>query len=365
MKKKNHSPVLCILFSVIISGGFLLGVLLPKAESSFSERRRLATAPTLSLERVINGRFMTDFEDYVTDHVPFRDTLRQIKAISAFHLFHKKDNHKIYVEDGYAVKMEYPLRDRSLQRAAKIFSGIRQKYLDEKNRIYFALIPDKNFFLGEKSGHLQLDYGKMEKMLAKDLPFGKWIDLTKVLTVEDYYQTDTHWKQENLVKTAEYLAKEMDRTIETNYQMHKVHDEFRGVYYGQSGLPLPAEPIHYLTSPKMENYRVFDGQNNRKIELYDLKKATGRDPYEMFLGGNLSLVTIENPDSKEKKELIVFRDSFGSSFVPLLASAYSKITLLDIRYISSANLDKLVDFKDADILFLYSSIVLNHSEELK
>ena len=37
------------------------------------------------------------------------------------------------------------------------------------------------------------------------------------------------------------------------------------------------------------------------MEPDDMKKAGGKDPYEMFLGGPLSLVTIENKNAKKEK----------------------------------------------------------------
>ena len=95
-----------------------------------------------------------------------------------------------------------------------------------------------------------------------------------------------------------------------------------------------------------------------------MKKANGKDPYEMYLSGPVSLITIENQDTTSDKELIIFRDSFASSITPLLTEAYSKITLVDIRYLRSDFLDKFIDFNHQDILFLYSSLVLNNSETL-
>ena len=82
----------------------------------------------------------------------------------------------------------------------------------------------------------------------------------------------------------------------------------------------------------------------------------------MFLSGSLSLVTIENPLAKEDRRLVIFRDSFGSAIAPLLISGYSEITLADIRYMHPDNLGKFVDFGGCDVLFLYSTLVLNHSE---
>ena len=61
----------------------------------------------------------------------------------------------------------------------------------------------------------------------------------------------------------------------------------------------------------------------------------------------------------------MFRDSFGSSLVPLLAEGYARITLVDIRYIASERLGTWLTFSDQDVLFLYSTPVLNNSETLK
>ena len=101
------------------------------------------------------------------------------------------------------------------------------------------------------------------------------------------------------------------------------------------------------------------------MPVYDMEKANGKDPYEMFLSGSISLVTIDNPNAKTDKELVLFRDSFGSSIAPLLATGYSKVTVVDIRYVQSAILGRFVNFENADILFLYSTLVLNNSETLK
>ena len=75
-------------------------------------------------------------------------------------------------------------------------------------------------------------------------------------------------------------------------------------------------------------------------------------------------MTLENPQAPDNR-LILFRDSFGSSIAPYFLEQYREITLVDIRYVSPQRLGKLVDFADCDVLFLYSSLVLNNSETLK
>ena len=71
--------------------------------------------------------------------------------------------------------------------------------------------------------------------------------------------------------------------------------------------------------------------------MYDKELARGRDPYEMFLSGSQSVITIENPNATSEKELVILRDSFGSSIAPLFVESYSKITLLDARYSNNSN----------------------------
>ena len=102
-----------------------------------------------------------------------------------------------------------------------------------------------------------------------------------------------------------------------------------------------------------------------KDKVYDMDKLNSRDLYDVFLSGSRSLLTIENPGAATDRELIVFRDSFGSSMIPLLIADYKTVTVVDIRYVSSNFLDQLVDFHGQDVLFLYSTSVLNNSSTLK
>ena len=63
--------------------------------------------------------------------------------------------------------------------------------------------------------------------------------------------------------------------------------------------------------------------------------------------------------------MVLFRDSFGSSLAPLLLQGYRKVTLVDIRYMDPKLLGDYVNFQSADVLFLYSTLVLNSSGALR
>ena len=85
----------------------------------------------------------------------------------------------------------------------------------------------------------------------------------------------------------------------------------------------------------------------------------------MYLDGASSFIEIYNDNSNSDKELIMFRDSFASSLTPLLTKYYKKVTLIDTRYINSSNYLNLVEFNNQDILFIYSTLIVNNSGTLK
>ncbi len=357
--------LLCMTFLFLLAAGFLLCLFLPKAGYSDSERRKLTPAPALSAENVWSGRFMSGFEAYAADAFPFRDSFRRIKALTARNVFLRQDNNGIYEADGFLAALEYPMNEASLMRAAERFRFICRKYLTDENQVYLCVIPDKNCFLAEEGGHPSMDYAEFEKRMAELADFAEYIPISDLLEKDDYYKTDTHWRQERITDVADRLARAMGTALLGDYEVHTLERDFYGVYYGQAALPIAPEHLQYVTGEDIRACEVYDWQNSREIPVYDMEKAAGRDPYEMFLSGSISLLTIRNPDAGTEKKLVIFRDSFGSSLAPLLVSGYSQIVLADIRYIHPDHLERFVDFENCDVLFLYSTLVLNHSDTLK
>ena len=101
----------------------------PTHEISDSERRKLAQMPEITVENILNGKFMTKFEDFTLDQFPLRDTFRQLKAMVHYNVLHQGDNNDIYVADGYAAKLEYPLNETSVSSAMEKFDHIYETYL--------------------------------------------------------------------------------------------------------------------------------------------------------------------------------------------------------------------------------------------
>ena len=333
---------------------------------SESERRPLKQFPTLNVEEVLSGRFQSNFESYTLDQFPLRDTFRTLKALAVRDLFREKDNNGIYVADGYAAKLDPTLNESSLDHAADRFRYVYETYFkDTGANVYLSVIPDKNYFLAAENGYPVMDYDKLFALVQEKTDFAQYIDLTDALSLSSYYRTDTHWRQEALVPVASLLADAMDVSIPTDFTPVTLDTPFYGVYRGQSALPLAPDGLTYLTNDVLDACRVYDYENSAYLPVYTLEKADGSDPYEIFLSGPKSLLRIENPNAKTERRLIVFRDSFAASLVPLLAEGYSEITLVDIRYLSPTMLDKFIDLTAQDVLFLYSASVLNDSSTIK
>lgn len=334
-------------------------------EYSHAERRKLAQKPVFTLDTFASGEYAKKTEEYVTDQFPFRDRFRMLKSYFLLAVMQKSDVNGIYEKDGYLCAMEYPMNEESVIRAAELFETIYNKHLkDSEVSAYISVIPDKSYFLAE-DGYLSMNYGEFFESMYGETDFLKAIPIDGMLQLSDYYRTDTHWKQEEIGEVAMYLAQQMGAELTGEYKQVTLETPFYGVYTGQAATNPKPDKISYCTNSVLEECKVYDYENNQEIVLYDESMAGGRDAYEMFLGGNISLAVIENPAAISGKELVVFGDSFSRSMVPLLAEGYSKTTLIDIRYLPSAYIGNYVTFTNQDVLFLYSTSVLNNSITLK
>lgn len=347
----------------------------PVSRYSSSERRLLSSLPPLTRQDLLSGKFITEFETYAADQFPLRDSFRGIKNGSELKLFGKLDTNGLYFRKGYLAATEPRLNQDQIDYAAKRFRYLYEAYLkDTGSPVYLAIIPDKNYYLA-KPDRLSMDYQELVTRLTSQTGFMTYINLFDTLSIEDYYRTDTHWRQECLEPVVQTLKQAMlpginpsdNSLLAKQNTLHTLDLPFYGVYAGQLALPVSPDTLSYVTNAVLDQCVVTSYDTGRPVQIpmYTLEKAGGDDPYEIFLNGADPLLTIENKAAATDRELILFRDSFGSSLAPLLVQNYSKITLIDIRYVPGNVLGTFVDFHGQDVLFLYSTLVLNHSQSLR
>lgn len=364
MKKAKLISIILV-FCILIGGASVWLFAKDDGEISVWERRKLQQFPEIKWESVMDGKFMKEFVSYLSDQFPLRDELRRLKANVLFNFYQQKDNGGIYIQDGSASKIDSKINMSSVEHFTSRMDYLYDKYLKGTDcKVYYSIVPDKNYFLAEKGGYPHLDYDELYRVLSDELSYMSEIEIKHLLSAEDYYTTDTHWKQESIVDVANEIRQQMGLDAVTDYE-EKTMGDFYGVYYGQSALPLDPDTLTYLTNSELEGCTVKNFEKNSETAIYDLEKYNGLDPYDVYLSGAVSVLEITNPIGEEGKELVVFRDSFGSSLTPLLLSGYSKVTLIDIRYIMPDMISQFTEFSNQDVLILYSTMMVNSSSTLK
>ena len=382
MNDKIKNIVVTVIFCIMIFGIFIINLAKAPSKISISERRPLKQFPELSYETVFkptkeNPQFMSEFESYVLDQFWQRDKFREIKAFSMYNIFGRSDNNGIYLVDGQVSKYNNKMNEASIKDNVKKLNKVYTDFLKEM-KVYYSIIPDKNYFIAEENGYPHIDYEKFESLVCENMNKNMtYIDIFDTLKLEDYYRTDTHWRQEKLDEVVNKLSSVMNFKTTQNYE-EKVLENFYGVYYGQSALPIDSEKMIYLTNDTLENAKVniytvnekatssADLLQKEETKIYIESDYKNNDPYDIFLGGPEMLIEIENENAKTDKELYIFRDSYGSSLSPLLVEGYKKITIIDLRYIASPLLKQFVEFKaGSDALIINCTDVLGTGGILK
>lgn len=273
----------------------------------------------------------------------------------------------VYVYQGYAVTTEAGYDQKSLDYAALKFQQLYDSYLTGNDgHIYLSVVPDKGSFTAPPEGYTPASAQETADTLLAQLDFVQYVDIAPGLTLEDYYRTDPHWRQECLVATAQTLAQAMDVPLAGDFQENAIDVPFYGAYAEKAGEPLVADTLRYLTGEVLDACTVYDYETDAQETLYDLSAVETDTPYDLYLQGSRSLLRNDSPLSATDRTLVVFRDSFGSSLIPLLAESYRTIYAVDIRYLSSQMVGRFLSFDGSeDVLFLYSTLVLQNSRTMK
>lgn len=349
MKEK----VISITFIVFIIGFFVMSFVLEDEVLSKHERRKLTQVPKLDSD------FISNLDDYVVDQFPLRNEFINLNSNINRNIWKIKDYNNVYVIGDTIYDVNYPLNEKECINFAQKVNYIIEKDLKNSN-VYYSIIPDKEYFLEEEK-YLKIDYELLKNNLKVN---AKHIDITEKLSIDDYYHTDIHWKQENIQGIAETLVKQMGNEYENvEYDYYK-YEPFYGASYTKGGSAVKPDELIYLKNEYTNKAKVTHLEYGEK-QVYDLEKLDAMDSYDIFLSGASSFIEITNPLTTNDKELIMFRDSFASSLAPLLIPHYSKITLIDLRYINYEYVSNMVEFEGKDVLFIYSTQIINNSNLLK
>ena len=134
-----------------------------------------------------------------------------------------------------------------------------------------------------------------------------------------------------------------------------VSESFYGTTWSQSGLwATPPDKIYKL-SYKEENTYTVSGDITSE-SLYFSEKLETKDKYAYFLGGNYGQIEINSVPKKERPRLLIIKDSYANSLIPLLARHFD-LAVIDPRYYSGNVCQIAAECDSCLFLFGVSSLI--------
>ena len=362
MNNKKYSIFITALFCAFIFGFGIAHFALPDRDFSEQENRYLSQFKAPTADTLRSGKFMEDFEDYITDQFPLRDRWIRLKALSERALG-KQENNGVYLgADGQTLFAQFsaPDPDALAQRM-----GYVNKLADNLDvPVYFSIIPDKSYVWADRlpANAPNVDDGWINgtaKALAGQRL--RYIDLYGALNGDDvFYRTDHHWTTMGAYQGYAALAGAMNGSSAVlDYEPTLVSDSFYGTTYSSSGAGWIKPDEMYTWVPEGgENGRllVYRYPEGEPVEgsLYDLSRLEVKDKYSMFLGGNQPLCFIHNPEGQNGR-LLVVRDSYSDSLAPFLSLDYQEVHLFDLRYNNTSLKQYVANYHIDQVLVLYSA----------
>ncbi len=375
---KKYSVFITVLFCLFTFGFGAALILTPSRDFSEQENRFLTQFKAPTADTLRSGKFMENFEKYVSDQFPLRDQWIQLKARSE-RLLGKQENNKVYFgADGQTLFAQFtPPTDEELSQRV----GFVNKLGENLNvPVYFSLVPDKSWAWANllPANAPKVDDGstisRAEALCGDKVAY---IDLRWVLANDRgaFYRTDHHWTTMGAQKAGQALLEGMGLVQQAGdlkvlgYQSlpyTQVSDSFYGTTYSSSGAGwVDPDSIHTVIPEggTKGNVTVTGYPEGVPVEssLYHPEKLEVKDKYAYFLGGNQPLCVIKNPDAAGGR-LLVIRDSYSDSLAPFLAEEFQEVHLFDLRYNNMSLTQYVTDNGIDQVLVLYS--VANFSTDI-
>ena len=361
---KKYCVFISALFCAFIGLFLVANAATPSREFSEMENRNLEQMPKLSVDSLLSGQFMKDFETYTTDQFVGRDGWIALKSTTE-RLLGKKENNNVYFCDQDTLITRFDQPD-----AAKVTENLNYVSTFAENAgipVTFSLIPTQACIWADRlpDGAPNASQTGLLDQAKAAVPGATWADLYSPLWEHKdesiFYRTDHHWTSlgayygyTGLADALGYTPVPLDAYTETVRST-----EFYGTVFSSSGVRWvsPDTISTYVpdTGITVTSYTYDSTGNQVEVprSLYDTSFLSVKDKYSMFLGGNQSLGVVKTPNT-DKPKLLIIRDSYADSLVPFLTPHFSEIHLIDLRYYKLSIADYIQQNGIDQALVLYS-----------
>ncbi len=333
---KCFNRFLSALFCTFLGGMLVVSTLLPDQAFSQLENRNLQKPPKFSMEELVDGKFTTNAESYVSDHIAGRDLWVALKTWCE-RLTGKQENNGVYfgAEGTLINRLDAPSMEILEQNMAHVDKLVGNVSVP----VYFGLIPSSAAIWGDRlpAGAPTANEKEIIDHLYS-ITQADTIDLYSLLaehSSEDlYYRTDHHWTSLGAYYGYAALMQTMGLTPVALESLTPttVTEDFNGTIFSSSGVRW-LKPDSIQTYIPDEGFEVTRYPEGKPIVsgLYEASCLEQKDKYSYFLGGVQPLCTIKTQNTDAPKVLII-RDSYSDSLAPFLTQNFSEIHLWDMRY---------------------------------
>lgn len=370
MKNKVSKIILTVLFTGFIFSFALLYILLPKNERSENEKRVLAKFPEVSFETLANGKLTDGFEEYLADHVPFRDLFVGINSYVNIFTGRNGMNDVYKSADGYLITGPVKFDEKRTADNMKYLADFAQNAEMPSTVI---IVPEAGYVLESKlpANHNKYYDAEILKIAETGCGLMKFVDLTETFSGHSdkqiYYKTDHHLTSDGTLLMYEQFCKANGKAP-SEFTLADSVDGFYGTAYSKSGLWLTkADKVDIYKEKKESSYTVTikEGDEEKTFDsLYFESHLENMDKYPVFLDGNHALVTIKNNNNSNGRKLLVIKDSYAHCLTTFLAADYEEITMVDMRYFRSSVTELAKENGCNELLVVYGTENLAASTDI-
>lgn len=349
-------------FIALLAVFALLNLVGKKQTFSEMENRTLADFPALTWESVQSGDFMTQFEDYVSDHFFARNQWINVKFWEDM-ILGKRESNGVYIgKDGYLMETPDEPDAENMEKNLQAMAEFARRHADVP--VYVCTVPNSFSILEDK-----LPHGAPVRDQVADIAgiYGALEGAARCIDVSDalkrhaqeyiYYKTDHHWTSLGASYAFETLAEQMGLgpVGDVSYQIYTVANDFQGTLSSKSGDHKSFDTVQiFENADAAVDYIVLYTEEEKKTtSIYDSASLAGRDKYTVFFGGNHARVDISTTGTGDRN-LLLFKDSYANCMVQFLLPYFRNIIMVDPRYFYD-NVDLIMESQGiTDVLFLYN-----------
>jgi len=359
-----RNKLIVIVFIIYILVFSLGSVIAKDRHFSMMENRNLAQFPKANVESVLNGDFSESFENYMSDQLVFKDFLVRLKVGENRILNQSSVNGVFFAKDNMLIQ-DYKNPYNQLSKNVGYVSEFVCQNKDFS--VSWLIIPNACYIYEDKLPAYASCYDQKEVLvyiLGNADESINVIDCSNELMEEknDYifYKTDHHWTINGAYIGYKKLCDSLglNATKKSEYKISTVNEDFLGsLYCNAPSFGQAADKIELFSNPLGE-YQVFYADKNITTDsLYNEDNLKTKDKYTVYLDGNHSLIRIKSNHVNEQYnenegKLLVIKDSYAHSLLPLLADNYSEIVVVDLRYYHQSVSELARESKITDILFI-------------